>query len=133
MNTRIGNRRVRIVRASAGIVAAVGVALSFSACATAAQTQGGGVSAGAWAERPAYLSHLAPADRLEEAILREAERRQALAQEFAGLPADRIEQRMAAATGRQPRTVKECAVLALAQRPVVTADTSERLAAGLCG
>ncbi|GEM_PF-4552888 len=133
MNTRIRIRRARTVRASAGIALAAGVALAITACGAGAtagpQAPGSG---GANAARPAYVSHLAPADRLEQAILQEVEHRRALADEYSGLPADRIEQRLVAETGRTARSLKECAALALAQRPLVTADTAERLIGGLC-
>ncbi|BDZ63295.1 hypothetical protein [Agromyces mangrovi Wang et al. 2018] len=132
MNTRNGIRRARTVRASAGIALAASVALAVTACgagATGPQAPGSG---GGQAARPAYVSHLAPADRLEQAILQEVEHRRALAEEYSGLPADRIEQRLAAETGRTARSLKECAALALAQRPLVTADTAERLIGVSC-
>ncbi|WP_353810247.1 hypothetical protein [Agromyces sp. SYSU T00194] len=139
MNTRIGSRRGRIVRASVGIALAAGAGLTV-ACAVPATAvepplapgpfQVGATTAGS----VATAAHLEPADRLAEAIRQEVEYRASLAEEYSGLPADRIEQRVAAATaeGRTARSVVECAALALAQRPLFTADTAERLVGGAC-
>ncbi|GLI28555.1 hypothetical protein ARHIZOSPH14_27970 [Agromyces rhizosphaerae] len=135
MNTRIGIHRARIVRASAGAALVGALALSVSACATVATDPEAPGSGGATAGRFAVVSHLATADALERAIRQEVEQRQALAESLAGLPADRIQQRVDAQTasvGRTARSVKECAALALAQRPLVTADTAERLVGGSC-
>jgi hypothetical protein len=136
MNTRNATRRGRIARASAALALASGVALAGAACGAGTSTAQAAGSGGARAERPAYLSHLAPADRLEETIRREAERRHTLAEQYSGMPADRIERRIEleeTTSGRSARTLLECAGAALAQRPLFTADTAERLVVDACG